>query len=230
MSESLDNWPQFTFYPGPPKCVHAIGVISSCYNSFERILFKIYMHHLSRKKFPQKLCELYYLSLAEDHRLQAIKFAFEALEKNDKVRDRVFNLLKYFEWCSTVRNAVLHGEVYPTLLLDKNDLKLVKRKRKRSSEVEYHSFTLAKLRDYAERIEAGREQAARINVHLRYRATPAKRRSVALRAHGYEPLPKILEIPDPLEGSAHPQIGLPHLIPILTLSNPWLPSRGVRWT
>ena len=43
MTESVDDWPKYpNFYPGPAECLHAIGVISSCYNSFERILFDIY--------------------------------------------------------------------------------------------------------------------------------------------------------------------------------------------
>jgi hypothetical protein len=183
-------------------------VLSSCYNSFERILFDLYRHHLDRKKFPRKLCELYYLSLAEEHRLDAIKNVFEALEKSPKIREAIENLLKYFRWCWTVRNSILHAEAYPTILLDPNDLNLVKRKAKRSSELEYHSFTLDKLRDYAEKIEAGRTQAAKINLHLRYRAIPPKRRSVALRIHGYEPLPRTLRIPDPIAGSAYPLPGL----------------------
>jgi hypothetical protein len=93
MTDSTDNWPQFTFYPGPSKCLHAVGVLSSCYNSFERILFDIYGHHLDRKKFPKKLYELYYLSLAEDHRLDAIKNVFDALERSQKVKDAIANLL-----------------------------------------------------------------------------------------------------------------------------------------
>jgi hypothetical protein len=200
---SDDKWPEFTFSPGPEKCLHAIGVISACYNSFERILFHIYLHHLDRKKFPRRLCELYYLSLAEDHRTEAIKYVFQTLEKNKKIKETIDNLLKYFRWCWSVRNLILHAETYPTLLLDANDLNVVKRKAKRSSELEYHSFTLAKLRNYAEQIEIGRLQAAKINLHLRYQATPVKRRSAALRAHGYEPLPRILRIPDPLVGTAH---------------------------
>jgi hypothetical protein len=80
----------------------------------------------------------------------------------------------------------------------------VKRKAKRSSELEYHSFALDKLRNYAEKIEEGRVQAAKINLHLRYRATPPKRRSAALLAYGYVSLPRILRIPDPIAGSAYP--------------------------
>jgi hypothetical protein len=209
MDNAFDSWPgpKFTFHPGPSGCLHAVGVISSCYNSFDRILFDIYLHYLERKKLPRKLCELYYLSLPEEQRLDAIKYIFDALEKNRKVRKAIENLVQYFRWCWLVRNSILHGEPYPTILVDPNDLNLVKRKKKRSSELEYHSFTLGQLRDYAEKIETGRMQAAKINLHLRYRAMPPKRRSVALQVHAYEPLPRILHIPNPLEGSEHPLIG-----------------------
>ncbi len=180
MTESVDDWPKYpNFYPGPAECLHAIGVISSCYNSFERILFDIYMHHLRRQGFPERLCEFYYLGLPEDRRPDAVKQVFDTFEKNAKVKDRVENLLKYFRWCWQVRNVVLHGEAYPTLIVDKTDLMLVKRKR-RSAEREYHALPFAKLRDLADKIEAGRTQAAKINLHLRYRSTPRKRLSAEL--------------------------------------------------
>jgi hypothetical protein len=123
------------------------------------------------------------------------------------------NLTEYFHWCWAVRNAVVHAEVYPAFLVSKNDLNLVRRRGKQSSELEYLTFSVATLREYADKIEAGRMQAARINLHLRYRATPPKRRSAALRTHGYEPLPKTLPIPAPMEARERPRSGQVYLYP-----------------
>src|SRR5215469_7322053 len=85
MPSPNNEWPSFTYHAGQPPHLHALGVISSCYNSFERILFDLYLHHLDHKKFPRSLTEKFFLSLAERDRLGALRDVFTALEKNKRV-------------------------------------------------------------------------------------------------------------------------------------------------
>jgi len=203
-----DKWPKFDrFNPGPKDHLHAVAVICVCFNSFERILFDLYIHHLDRKKYNRIISEQYYLSQDEQKRIGLLITVFEHYEKRRKVRDAINNLADYFKWCFNVRNSVLHGENYPTLISSSTDLNLVKRLGRRSTTVGYLSLNLPALRYLADRVEDGRLQAAKINIHLRFRDTPASRRSRMLREYGLEPLPKKLSVPEPLVLSERPHIG-----------------------
>jgi hypothetical protein len=62
VTDAEDIWPAPKYHVGKPKHLHAIGVISMNYNAFERNLYWLYRFHLDRKKIPQKLSDLYYLS------------------------------------------------------------------------------------------------------------------------------------------------------------------------
>jgi hypothetical protein len=207
MTDSNDNWPTFTFHPGHPKHLHAVGVIASCHNSFERILFDLYLHHLDRRKFPRTLSESSFLAFNEQDRTVALRKVFAALERRKKVIELIDNLVAYFNWAWTVRNTILHAEPYPPAIIDFRDLNLVKRKNKRSAQVGYLSLDLETLRYLAEKIEEGRLQAAKINVHLKYRDTIPSRRSPMLARHGLEPLPQILVLPPALDLAERPHIG-----------------------
>jgi hypothetical protein len=207
MPVSQDEWPTFDFYAGPPKHLHAVGVLASCYNSFERILFDLYLHHLDRKKFPRALTEQFYLAVDEQRRVKMLRDVFLALEQSKKVIALIDNLANYFNWARSVRNTILHAEAYPMMIVSNSDLNVVKRRGRRSAEVGYLSLDLTTLRYLAEKIEAGRLQAAKINVHLRYRDTKPSRRSVALSIHGRESLPQILVPPAVLELSERPHSG-----------------------
>jgi len=192
-----DKWPNYsTFNPGPPKHLHAVGVIASCYNSFERILFDLYLHHLNRNKVPKQLSAQFFLSRDQSRRLTLINEVFSAYEKRQKVKDRIVNLTEYFTWASEIRNMLLHAEVYPTLLRDDIAFNIIKRKGRYTLDSGYQSFGLLQLRDYADKIQEGRLQAAKIAVHLRYRDTKPQYRSGALQRHGLEPFPRKLDLPE----------------------------------
>jgi hypothetical protein len=203
-----DDWPNdSTHYPGPPLHLHAVGVLASRYNAFERILFDTYLHHLDRKKFPRALTESFYLSRDENSRMTAIKDVFAAFEKKPAVQNRIANLVEYFGWCHTVRNNILHGEVTPTQIADLANLNLTKRKGKRTAEVGYLTLDLPALRKAVDQIGEGRLQAAKIYLHLYYRDTKPAQRSFVLKNHGPEPLPKTLRIPPRQDLLPHRQLG-----------------------
>jgi hypothetical protein len=202
-----DKWPNFIYDPGPPEALHAVAVISSCFNSFERMLFDLYIHHLDRKKYERIISESYFLALDESNKLKLLKNVFERFEGRSKVRAAINNLVAYFRWCSGVRNSVLHGEIYPTIFATK-DLNLVKRLAKRSQLVGYLSLDVPTLRYLAERVEDGRSQAAKIKFHLIYRDKRKSRRSSGLiLLRGRESLPKKLHVPTALKLSLYPHSG-----------------------
>ncbi len=64
-----DAWPEPEYNPGPRKHLHAIGVISSCYNSYEESIFELYQHLPTTLGLPFKLTSLYYRSVGERERL-----------------------------------------------------------------------------------------------------------------------------------------------------------------
>jgi hypothetical protein len=112
MMTSDDAWPDFEwFHPGPPKHLHAVGAISSCYNAFERILYDLYFHHLDKKKLPRKFTEFQFFALNEQDRMAAIRNVFILFEPRKRVVRLIENLVTYFNWAWTARNSILHGEV-----------------------------------------------------------------------------------------------------------------------
>jgi len=147
-------------------------------------------------KVPKQLSAQFFLSRDQSRRLTLINEVFSAYEKRQKVKDRIVNLTEYFTWASEIRNMLLHAEVYPTLLRDDIAFNIIKRKGRYTLDSGYQSFGLLQLRDYADKIQEGRLQAAKIAVHLRYRDTKPQYRSGALQRHGLEPFPRKLDLPE----------------------------------
>ena len=205
MSDSEDSWPLPNYDPGKPKHLHAVGVISMNYNAFERTLYSLYRLHLDRKKIPLRLGELYYFTLNEQSRLAAIRAVFDEYERNEKVREVAESSLKFFDWCSNVRNSILHAHHYPLLSGSSDEaLHLTKRKNKRSSEQGYLRFDLPQLRAFGDAFHHGNQHCARLYVHLRQRGRPMSKWNTFLMVRGREPLPEILATPTLLTMADHP--------------------------
>jgi hypothetical protein len=113
MSDSADNWPLPNYNPGPPKHLHALGVISIAFNSFEASMFGLYRHHLDLNKVPYEFADFIHVSLNDQLRLKLIKIVFDKYEKDSNVIYVVENLIRYFDWCCDARNKLLHAEHYP---------------------------------------------------------------------------------------------------------------------
>jgi len=161
MSDAEDIWPLPDYDPGPPKHLHALGVISTCYNAFEDGLLRLYRHHPDRLKLPQKMTEMFYLSLNEKQRLTAIKTIFAEYEKDQAVVALVLNLIKYFDWCWDVRNKLVHAEHYPAMFGGKpGKWHLSKRIDKKTTGRGYMELALETLRKMADKIECGVKQCA----------------------------------------------------------------------
>jgi hypothetical protein len=205
MSESEDTWPLPKYDPGSPKHLHALGVIAVTFASFERSLDTLYANKAREQKMPKELINLYYFSLNEEKRIEAIRSVFKTYEKNPKVTALVENLLKYFHWCRNCRNQMLHSERYPPAFGGKPEmLHLIKRVGKQSPQSGYMKFTLPTLRTIADKIRDGGLRCAELHIYLRFRDQPLVSVPDPYRAYVRGPLPQKLHVPQTLRLSPSP--------------------------
>ena len=204
-TDNDDNWPTPEFTVGQQKHVHAIGVISLLTAQFERSIDSFHAYHWRDQKAPDDLIDLYYYSLNEEKRLEAIRAAFEKFESDPAVRRAIENLVLYFKWCRDARNNLLHAEHYPASFGGNPAfLYLIKRTGKQSSKSGYMKLSLGTLRSIAGKIRAGIVQSAKINIYLRTRGLPPAKIDRQLRAYASDPLPAPMKVPKPLRLSAMP--------------------------
>jgi len=207
MVEFEDTWPDPEYNVGPPKHLHALGVISVCYNSFQEGLNSLYRHHLQIRKLPSEVIDLYFFKLDEERRLKAINAVFKQYEQDKQVQEVVKSLTNYFEWAWDARNKLLHAEPYPSLFARKNDrLFLAKRKSRTNLETGYLFPDLPTLRDIANKIEFGKRECAGIVIYLRARDTPTHQWPLWLKGLSRK-LPEKLERPDDLVLEPRPYNG-----------------------
>lgn len=204
MADPEDTWPEPQYNPGPRKHLHALGVITSCYNAFEASMFELYKHHPGHLKLPSKMTDLFYLSHNEQNRLVALKAVFTEYEKDPAVIVLIDNLIEYFEWCWDIRNKLVHAEPYPAMFGKVGKWYIAKRLGKKTPERGYMELTLEEVREIADKIEHGKRHCAGIIIFLRIRDVGLANLSRQYRFYGDEPLPEILVVPEILELSLRP--------------------------
>lgn len=213
MDWSTDTWPKPSYDVGPEAHLHAVGVIAVCYNAFERGLLDLYRQYMD-DRVPGEVSEFFYLSLNERARAEALEVVVHACEKDPMVVEFFDSLMKYFSWCWNARNQIVHSEYYPAMFGGNAlELTLTKRRSKQSAEVGYLNFKLEELREIADKINEGVRRCAAFRIHLRQRSSPPEKWPVSLRAHGHEPLPGKLALPNPVTLVPHPTLGVPRRRP-----------------
>lgn len=70
-------------------------------------MFRLYTYHLSKSGLPRELIELTYFQFDEARRLRALSAVFERYEYDLAVKERVENIVDYFDWCADSRNMLL---------------------------------------------------------------------------------------------------------------------------
>ena len=203
MVKSEDIWP--TYNVGKPEHLHALGVISLLFNSFERGMDELFHFHPHRQGVPAEFADYFFYNLADEKRLNAVKFVFDRYEADDAVKNVIRNLIDYFNWCHQARNMLLHAEHYPPLFGEQEDVFYIskpanRRERKRG----YKAIPLSELRGIGDRIEEGVMQCTRVRLFLRTRGVPLSDLSLALRMQAPFELPGTLSIPTKLELSSTP--------------------------
>ena len=202
MTETEDAWPLPDYDNGPPKHVHAIGVIALTYATLQSAMDRLF---LNRAK--SKWAEKYYYLLNEEKRSDAIKEVF----KNDgpgvvDAVGNVGNIVTYFDWCRACRNILLHAESYPSdgVPFPGDALALIKQlKKKGATEPGYTLQTLQELRDVADRMRDGIVQCAKIDLFVRYQGR-AETLPDKYREHPRS-LPPNLPVPKPIALAPSPR-------------------------
>ena len=204
MSDSEDTWPT-NYNPGSHLHLHALGVIAVTFASFERSLDALYSCRAGQENMPTELINMYYFSLNEEKRIDAIRQVFSIYEKNAEITVLVNNILAYFLWCRNCRNQILHAERYPPSFGgDPDTLYLIKRVGKQSPQSGYMKFKLQRLRYIADRICEGVSQCGIIRIYLTWRGRPLAEVPQSLRIYVRGSLPRTLRIPRTLELDQNP--------------------------
>lgn len=198
MSSTEDTWPAPVYDSGPPKHVHAIGVIALTYATLQDSMDRLFL-----TKAQSEWAEKYYYLLSEDNRSDAVKKIFK--DDGTDVVEAIGNLVEYFDWSRACRNILLHAESYPSGLVPFPDgaLGLSKRSKKGSTERGYTALTLLQLRGVADRIQEGIVQCAKIGLFVRYRARPEELPEKYQEFARF--LPPKLPIPKPIALAQSPQ-------------------------
>jgi hypothetical protein len=204
MVDPGDDWPLPDYNPGPQKHLHALGAISTVYNTFESRLFSLFAHHLDKQGVSRKISSAFYFQGSETQRIENIKLVFDECEKEQPVKDAVLKLMLYFNWCYETRNHLLHSRHDPPFFgHDGNTLHLTKRIKKTSKQG-FLKLNLATLRNVADKIRRGEKTCLRLIIHLQLRDTPEEKWDVAMRLLSPATLPEIPEQPRVLELGSNP--------------------------
>jgi hypothetical protein len=205
MTESQDTWPLPSYNPGQPKHLHAVGVIAVVFAQLERSVESFYHAEAWRKKMPNELTNLYFYSLNEEKRIDAIRQIYTGYKKHPEILALIGNLLDYFNWCRDCRNHILHSENYPAAFGGKSEtLYLTKRIGKQNPRPGYIQFTLPRLRSIADKMRTAVVQSATIEIRLRYLGVPHSEIRQPYLDIVREPLPQTLCVPRNLRLTPRP--------------------------
>lgn len=201
MTVSEDTWPLPTYNPGQPKHLHALGVIAVLFAQLERSVESLYHAEAQRRNVPQDLIDLYFYTLNEEKRLEAIRLIYgDYKTKHPQMHVLISNLLEYFHWCRNCRNQLLHAENYPAAFGgDPETLYLTKRIGKQNPRSGYIQLKLPKLRSIADKMRDGVVQSATIAIRLRYVGVRSPNVPQPYRDILQEPFPRALHVPEYLK-------------------------------
>jgi hypothetical protein len=94
-----DTWPAPAYDNGPPKHVHAIGVIALTYATLQSAMDCLFLN-----RTQSEWAEKYYYGLSEDKRSDAIREIFK--DDDPSVVAAIGNIVKYFDWCRAASLSV----------------------------------------------------------------------------------------------------------------------------
>lgn len=89
IGDPVDNWPLPHYSPGPRDHLHAVGVISTVYNSFEECIHMLYRHHFDVRQIPYQLSDFLWVAINQNQRIEALKVVFSNCESDKDVVARV---------------------------------------------------------------------------------------------------------------------------------------------
>jgi len=158
-----DIWPLPDFNPGPHEHLHAIGVISITFASFEQDLPDLWKYFADNRNIHEKLN-----ARNDKDAIAEFKKLFRKHLTRSDVLDAVINLIDYFDWCQVTRNQILHSARYPKPFGKPDEISLSKPIKKGSQESGRKDLSLDEIRDIAEKMRVGVVQCCTMDIYLRY--------------------------------------------------------------
>jgi hypothetical protein len=195
MADPKNAWPKPAYDAGPAQHLHALGVVSIVYNTFEFALFDVFAHHLRIREIANPTIEHLYWGVADNQRTAAIEKIFATHEKDEFVIKTVSKLIDLFSWCYETRNKILHSRFTPPFFAKaESDLLYLSKRAKKSSSINYLTLTVESLQTAADQIQAGSESCYALVNYLIIRDVPSDQRPMSLHRFYAEP-PTLPEIP-----------------------------------
>jgi hypothetical protein len=171
------------------------------YNLLERSLFGLFSHHLEKAGLTFKECQFLIGTMNTKERLDTIRFLFLEREQDTQVRERVNDLIAYFNRCAENRNILAHATLDNRLekradggwhsVEDEHGMEVWKSSKDDWSKINRYRLTLTDLRRIADEMHAGYLFAFRLWLHLAARDD----RLGALSRLARQPLPETLPPP-----------------------------------
>lgn len=182
MSDVENSWPT---YP-TPSCEHlvALGLISSNWNTLERVLFQLVFSFLDA---PRDTAKAVFHQLNSAGRIQVLRSLLERGNFNEELKARVLYFIAAFEICRENRNWLLHS--FATSETTDTHLVLEKQRTKDAFTSTTLDLDLSTIRAVADDIHATLEFGGMIYIHLEA--------SHAAHSFGNTPRPLPAEFPLP---------------------------------
>lgn len=151
--------------------MHALGIVSINYNSFEHGLLAIFRHHLDAKNVPENFSDFVFGKANREVQVAMIREIFDQCESDWAVKDCVEHLLSYYAWCYQSRDLLMHShQNFQGADTGEHLLSLAKRKRDDYSAYNYMHLSLPHLRAIADNMHAGYLFLLNLNYFLMARA------------------------------------------------------------
>jgi hypothetical protein len=96
MPETNDQWPLPKYSTAPADHLHALGVVTLNFNTFEFALFRLFSHHLERLAIDIRVSWNLYSALQDSQKAHAIRDMYAVYEPNPIVIDHVAHILAFF--------------------------------------------------------------------------------------------------------------------------------------
>jgi hypothetical protein len=143
-----DDWPDPSYHIGQRDHLHALGVITASYNQLEFTLFVLFLRYLKMEPEPaQKV----FVLMSNPNRIDLLRDAVTAEEKDPIVQDRVLYFIEAFETLASSRNFLAHSH---TILgtPDQDHLTFGKGSKRQPRNWSFAHMTLTDLRKIADDI------------------------------------------------------------------------------
>jgi hypothetical protein len=200
MTGPSDTWPHY--HSGPSKHVHALGVLSLEFNSFEASFFALFSHHLQTRGIPPDTLWVMFSQLHESKYESVIRGLFEQYESDKAVLDHIDHVFKHFHKCNDSRNTLLHS-VHHAIAHDA--LHMQKSIRGKFEPVQVLILPLDRLRRIADAMHDGSLYLGRLVVYLARRDGILPDAEILNGVLGPPTLPEKPALPDTLEPAHTPR-------------------------